>query len=196
HEFKERSEQLSSVQDEVIKHLETNENLRLKLKEGDYMKEALVIQIEDLLRNLTDMQGTYEILRREKSEVHEEKRSLMEKFLHLEEKSNALEEENFVLCDKVIALDNLSLILRSCAEEKSMAVRKLAEDQNKLHDVNGVLVGKLSLAEGRLEESNIEILHLKQQLQISENELKVIATVKDQLSDDIENGKNVLHQMK
>ncbi|XP_075493079.1 protein NETWORKED 1D-like [Primulina tabacum] len=196
HEFKERSEHLSSVQDEVIKHLETNENLRLKLKEGDYMKEALMIQIEDLLRNLTDMQGTYEILRREKSEVHEEKRSLMEKFLHLEEKSNALEEENFVLCDKMIALDNLSLILRSCAEEKSMAVRELAEDQNKLHDVNGILVGKLSLAEGRLEESNIEILHLKQQLQISENELKVIATVKDQLSDDIENGKNVLHQMK
>ncbi|XP_073282150.1 protein NETWORKED 1D-like [Primulina huaijiensis] len=189
HEFKERSEQLSSVQIEVIKHLETNENLRLKVKEGECMKEALMIQIEDLQRNVMDMQGTCETLRREKSEVYDEKRSLMEKFLHLEE-------ENCVLCDKVLALDNHSLILRCCAEEKSKAVRELGEDRNKLHDVNCVLVGKLSSAEGRLEESNIENFHLKQQLQRSENELKIIATVKDQLSDDIENGKNVLHQMK
>ncbi|XP_073148561.1 protein NETWORKED 1D-like [Henckelia pumila] len=196
HEFKERSEQLSDKQIEVINHLETSENLRLKLKERDCIKEALMIQIKDLQRNLMDMQGTCESLQREKSEVYEEKRSLMEKFTHLEEKNNALEEENCVLCDKVFTLDNHSLILRSCAEEKSMAVRELGEDRNKLHYVNGVLVGKLSSAEGRLEESNVELLCLKQQLQRSENELKVIATVKDQLSDDIENGKNVLHQMK
>ncbi|KZV32705.1 hypothetical protein F511_35593 [Dorcoceras hygrometricum] len=196
HEFNERSKQLSAVHVEVIKHLETNENLRLKLKDGDCIKEALMIQIEDLQRNLMDMQGTCETLQREKSEVYEEKRSLMEKFLHLEEKDNILEEENCMLCNEVLALDNLSLVLRNFAKEKSMAVRELGVDRNKLHDVNGVLVGNLSLAERRLEESNIEILDLKQQLEISENELKVIATVKDQLSDEVENGKNVLHQMK
>lgn len=196
HEFKERSEQLSSAQIEVIKHLETKENLTLKLKEGDCIQEALMIQIKDLQRNVMDMQGTCETLQREKLEVYEEKRSLMENFLRLEEKNNVLEEENCVLCDKVLTLDNHSLILRSCAEEKSVAVRELGEVRNKLLDVNGVLVGKLSSAEERLGESNIEILHLKQQLQRSENELKVIAAVKGQLSDDIENGKNVLHQMK
>ncbi|KAI3449673.1 hypothetical protein Pfo_006338 [Paulownia fortunei] len=195
HEFKVRTEQFLLLQSEASALLQMNEELRSKLREGDCNKEALVTHIEDLNWKLIDMQGTCEVLQREKLEISEEKRSLMDNILHLEEKNNVLEEENYVLCGKVLALENLSFIFKSFVDEKFVVLRELGDDRNKLHEMNAALMGKLSLTEGRLEESKIENLHLKERLQKTEDEFKVVATVRDQLSFEIENGKKVLHQM-
>ncbi|KAK4418303.1 protein NETWORKED 1D [Sesamum alatum] len=195
HEFKVRTQQVLVLQNEALTLLEMNEELRSKLKEGECNKEALVNQIEDLNRKLMDMQGTCQDLQREKLEISQEKRSLMDNILSLEEKNYLLEEENSDLCGEVLALETLSLIFRSFADEKCMALIELGDDRNKLHDINAALMGKLSLTEGRLEESKTENLHLEERLQKTQDELKVVATAKDQLSVEIENGKQLLHKM-
>ncbi|KAI3460903.1 hypothetical protein Pfo_017566 [Paulownia fortunei] len=195
HEFKIRTEQFLVLQSEVLTLLDMNEELRSKLREENCNKEALVTQIEDLSRKLMEMQGTCQVLQGEKFEISEEQRSLMDNFLQLKEKNHILEEENYVLCGEVLALENFSLIFRRCADEKFMVLRELGDDLNKLHAMNAALMGKLSLTEGRLEESKVENLHLKEILQNTEDELKEVATLNDQLSNQIENGKNLLHQM-
>ncbi|KAL0371275.1 UNVERIFIED_CONTAM: protein NETWORKED 1D [Sesamum angustifolium] len=194
HECKVKTQQVSVLQNEALTLLEMNEELRSKLTEGECNREALMNQIEDLNRKLMDMQGTCQVVQREKSEISQEKRSLMDNVLHLEGKNNFLEEENSALCGEVLALETLSLIFRSFADEKCMALRELGDDRNKLHDINAALMGKLGLTEGRLEESKTENLHLER-LQKRQDELKVVATAKDQLSVEIENGKKLLHKM-
>ncbi|KAH6793907.1 hypothetical protein C2S52_004384 [Perilla frutescens var. hirtella] len=195
HEFKVKTEQVLQLQSEASILLEMNEELKSKLREGDRNKEALIIQIENLNSKLTDMQDTCRDMEREKLLNSEEKRSLMDRILRLEEKNDALEEENYVLCDKVLALENLSLIFRSFADEKLRVFRELGDDWNKLNEANAALMGKLSMAEGKFEESKLENLHLRERLQKTEDEFKVVAAVKDQLSIEIENGKEVSHQM-
>ncbi|XP_011079894.1 protein NETWORKED 1D [Sesamum indicum] len=195
HEFKVKTQQVTVLQNEALTLLEMNEELRSKLMEGECNMEALTNQIEDLNRKLMDMQGTCQVLQREKSEISQEKRSLMDNILHLEGKNDFLEEENSALCGEVLALETLSLIFRSFADEKCMALRELGDDRDKLHDINATLMGKLSLTEGRLEESKTENLHLEERLQKTQDELKVVATAKDQLSVEIENGKKLLHKM-
>ncbi|XP_042047034.1 protein NETWORKED 1D-like [Salvia splendens] len=195
HEFKLKTEQVLQLQSDSSTLLEINEELKSKLREEDRHKEALMVQIENLNSKLTDMQVTCQDLQSEKLQSSEEKRSLMDSIMHSEEKHNLLEEEYYVLCDKVLALENLSFIFQSFAEEKLRVLRDLGDDHNKLNVVNTALIGKLSVAEGRLEESKLENLHLKERLQKTDNELKAVATDKEQLSVEIENGKKILHQM-
>ncbi|KAL0419865.1 UNVERIFIED_CONTAM: protein NETWORKED 1D [Sesamum radiatum] len=128
-------------------------------------------------------------------EMNEELRSkLTEGECNREALMNQIEDLNRKLMD-MQALETLSLIFRSFADEKCMALRELGDDRNKLHDINAALMGKLSLTEGSLEESKTETLHLEERLQKTQDELKVVATAKDQLSVQIENGKKLLHKM-
>ncbi|KAL8548240.1 hypothetical protein ACS0TY_007531 [Phlomoides rotata] len=195
HEFKVKKEQVLQLQSDALTLLNMNEELRTKLREGDCHKEVLVTQIENLNSKLTNTQVICQDLQREKLLNSEEKKSLMYRVLHLEEKNNVLEEENDVLCDKVIALENLSYIFRSSTDEKIMELRELGNDRNKLHEMTVALMGKLSMAEGRSEESKSENLELKERLQKTEVELRGVATIRDQLSIEVANGKELLHQM-
>ncbi|KAK6141435.1 hypothetical protein DH2020_024795 [Rehmannia glutinosa] len=163
-------------QGEASTLLETNEELRSKLREGECNRDALVTQVEDLNLKLMNMQGTCEVLQREKSEISEEKRSLTDNVLHLEGKNNVLEEENHALCGKMLDLENLSVIFRSVMDEKFMVLRELGDDRNKLHEMNAALMGKLDLTEERLEESKFENLNLKERLQKTEGEFMGVAT--------------------
>lgn len=165
HEFKIKTEQVLQLQSGASKLLEMNEELMSKLREGDLYKEALIIQIENLNAELTGMQDTCQDLQREKVLSSEEKRSLMNRILDLEEKHSVLEKENHDLCDKVFAVENLSLIFRSLAHEKLIVLRELGDDWNKLNEMNSALMGKLSMAEGRFEESKHENLHLYKEKQ-------------------------------
>ncbi|KAL1539736.1 protein NETWORKED 1D-like [Salvia divinorum] len=195
YEFKLKSEQVLQLQSDSSTLVEMNEQLKSKLREEDHNKKALIIQIENLHSKLKDMQDSCQDLQREKLQSSEEKISLMDRIVHSEEKRNVLEEENYVLCDKVLALENLYLIFQSFADEKLRVLRDLGDDRNKLNVMNNALIGKLSVAEGRLEESELKNLHLNKRLQKTDDELKAVATVKDQLSIEIENVKEVLHQM-
>ncbi|KAL2535680.1 Protein NETWORKED 1D [Forsythia ovata] len=193
-EFKIKTEQFLMLQSEVLKLHETNEELLSKLREGDCKEEALIAEIEDLDKKLMNMQDACQVLSGENLDLHEEKRSLTDELLHLEQKKHILEEENCVLYGEVLTLENLSFIFRNCVDEKLVLLRQLDADLNKLHDVNGALMGNLSLTEGRLEKLQMENAHVKEGLLKTEEELRNISIVKDKMSNEIENGKNMLHQ--
>ncbi|KAL3644899.1 hypothetical protein CASFOL_010079 [Castilleja foliolosa] len=147
------------------------QNLEVVKNKMESDQGTLLTMIEGLNSKLTDM-------RREKLEISDNVR-------HLEGKNNALEEENYVLCSKMLALENLSLIFKIFADEKFMLFREIGNDRNKLRDTNSALTVKLSSTEGKLEESKIENVELKQRLQKTEDELSV----------EIENGEKLLNRM-
>ncbi|KAL7089398.1 hypothetical protein ACP275_13G185200 [Erythranthe tilingii] len=163
--------------------------------EKSKIEHALLARIEGLSEKLMYTQGVCQILEREKLANSEEKSSLTDNIVHLEEKNNVMEEENYVLCDKVLALENLSLLFRGFTDEKLTVLRELGSDRNKLCEMNVALMEKLTSTEARLEESKIENLDHKDKLQKTDNEFKVVASVRDQLSDEIKNTKEALHQM-
>lgn len=195
HELKVRTDELLLLQSEISTLHEMNEEFRSKLREEDCNREALVAQIEGLNEKLMDMQGVCQVLQREKLEISEERSSLKDNILHLEEKNNILEEENDLLFDKVLALENLSVLFSIFADEKFTELRALGNDRSKLHEMNSALVGKLSSTVEMLEKSKVENLYHKERLQITDDELKAVATVKDQLSIELVNGKKELHKM-
>ncbi|KAL8055074.1 hypothetical protein ABFS82_04G032200 [Erythranthe guttata] len=177
----------------LINQLSTDSKI-LKV-EKTKIEHALLARIEGLSEKLMYTQGVCQILEREKLANSDEKSSLTDNIVHLEEKNNVLEEENYVLCDKVLALENLSLLFQCFADEKLTALRELGSDRNKLCEMNAALMEKLTSTEARLEESKIENLDHKDKLQKTDNEFKVVASVRDQLSDEMKNTKEALHQM-
>ncbi|KAA8543276.1 hypothetical protein F0562_021229 [Nyssa sinensis] len=83
---------------------------------------------------------------------------------------------------------------RNLVNEKSVELKKLGEDLDELHGINGALEEKLRLMEGTLEEIQLENFHLKETLQKSEDQLKRVTFVNDQLNCEVENGKGLLRQ--
>ncbi|KAK3013780.1 hypothetical protein RJ639_010139, partial [Escallonia herrerae] len=189
-----RTEQFSTVQSEAQKLVGLTEELRLKLQEGNRVKEVQKTQIEDLRGNLLDMHGAYEKLQEDMSHEVEEKRSMAKKLLQMEEKNSTMEEENCVMFAEMFSLSNLSLVLVNGVDERSVVIKDLVQDIDRLNVMNGVLKDKSTITERRLEEVEMENLHLKERVQKSEHELKTVTVLSDQLSHEILCGKNLLHQ--
>ncbi|CAI9781190.1 unnamed protein product [Fraxinus pennsylvanica] len=194
HELKIKTEQFLMLQSEVHELHETNEKLLSKLNDGDCKEEALLAQIEVLHRKLMNMQDACQVLHEENIDLRGERRFLTDELLLLDQKKDILQEENGVLFGEVLTLDNLSFISRDCIVEKLVLLRQLGSDLNKLHDVNGDLMGNLRLTEGRLEKLQTENAHVKEGLLKTEEELRIISIVKDKLSNEVENGKKMLNQ--
>ncbi|CAK9136186.1 unnamed protein product [Ilex paraguariensis] len=190
-EFRIKTDQFAVLQSEALKLHEMNEGLKIKVREGDHKEDLLTTEIESLSGKLLDMQGAYQNLLKENSEVLEEKQSLTKELLHLEEKKHTLEEENCVIFGEMVSLGNLSLIFKNYMDEKNVELKELGENLDKLH---GALGEKLSSVEKKLEDVNMENLNLKETLQKSEAELKTVTLVRDHLSCEIANGTNLLYQ--
>uniref|UniRef100_A0A5B6Z4R9 Uncharacterized protein n=1 Tax=Davidia involucrata TaxID=16924 RepID=A0A5B6Z4R9_DAVIN len=193
-EFRIMTEQFSLLQSEAHKLLEMNEELRLKVREGDNKEEVLTAETKNLSGKLLDMQEAHQNLQKENSRVLEEKISLMKELCDLEEKNRTFEEENCVMFGETLTESSLSLIYRNFVNEKYMELKELGEDLDRLRVVNGALEEKLRIMEGMLEEVKLENLNLKETLQKSEDELKKVEFVNDQLNCEIANGKDVLRQ--
>ncbi|KAI7987260.1 Protein NETWORKED 1D [Camellia lanceoleosa] len=76
----------------------------------------------------------------------------------------------------------------------SVELKVLNEDLDKLQGVNGALEDKLRMTGGNFEEVQLENLHLKEELKISEDALRTVASVSEQLNHEIANGKDQLSQ--
>ncbi|CAA0832117.1 Protein NETWORKED 1C [Striga hermonthica] len=151
-----------------------SKNLETVKNKIEHEMKILLSTVEELNLKLVDMQ-------REKSFTAQEKRSLVDNIQHLVRKNVVLEEENHVLCSKVLALENLYLIFKIFMDEKFVVFREI--------------VGKLSWAEEKLVESEVENLNLKERLQKTEGEFKFITANRDQLGVEIENGNKLLSDM-
>ncbi|KAF7152867.1 hypothetical protein RHSIM_Rhsim01G0272700 [Rhododendron simsii] len=189
-----KNEQLSALQFEANKLLEMNEELRLKLRERDQKEKVLTTELENLHGEFSDMHGACQNLQKENLNALEEKRALTKELSNLEGKNRTLEGENFSIIGEILSLSTLSLIFQNVINEKSLELKEVGEDLDKLHGVNSALEANLRTIGGKLVEVENENFHLKERLKNSEDELRTVRFVSAQLNDEIASGKNLLSQ--
>ncbi|KAL5796654.1 hypothetical protein ACOSQ2_001474 [Xanthoceras sorbifolium] len=193
-EFKIQFEQLLVLQSEAQKLVKINEELRMKIVEGDHKEEVLKTEMENLHRLLLELQGAHQSLQEKNCKVLNEKISLMKMLLDLGEDKRILEEENCTIFAETVSQSTLSHILKEIISEKFVEIIKLSENVKKLCCANNELEEKIRTMEGKLEDVETENSHLKKSFEKTENELISSRCVTDQLNCEIENGKNLLSQ--
>lgn len=184
-EFGIQSGQLMALLVEKQKLLQTNEELRLKIEEGDKREEVLTSKSESLHKQLLDLQAAHQNLQDDNSKALEEKGSLAKIVSDLEEQKSCLEKDNHVMFDETIFYSNLSLVLNDIISRKLADLEELSGELNKLHLVNTDLDEKARLLEEKLDGLQKENLHLKECLDKSASELNMVKSVNDQLKSKI-----------
>jgi hypothetical protein len=134
-----RSEQFLVLQNESQELSGINEEMKLKLIEGDRKEEALKVELNNLHVQLSDLQGAFQNLQEENCKVLDDQRSLMKSFSDLQMEKCELEEENFCILVETVSQSTLSLIFRDIICEKSVEIKSLGVSLDKLcHDNNGL----------------------------------------------------------
>ncbi|KAF3436261.1 hypothetical protein FNV43_RR23353 [Rhamnella rubrinervis] len=191
-ELRIQSEQFSLLQGETQILHQINEELRLKVVDGDHKEEVLMANIENLHLQLLDSQGAYQNLQEENCKVLEEKGSLKKVVSELEDDKCCLEEENYAMFGETLFHGNLSLVFNDIICKKVMELEGLNVKLNNLHIDNIDLEDKVRMLEGKLADLQVEDLHLKESLDRSDIELKIVKSVNDQLNGEIRNAKDLL----
>ncbi|XP_044503345.1 protein NETWORKED 1D-like [Mangifera indica] len=193
-EFRIRSKQILLLQCETQKLLETVEEMKLKLADGENKEKVLKTEMEDMRRLLLDLQGAHQSLQEHKCMMLQEKEALMKKVLDLVEEKCILEEEYCVIFAETVSQGALSLVFKDIISEKSVERMELNENLKQLCSVNYELQEKLRELESKLEDVKMENSHLKESLEKSENEMISCRRVSDKLNLEIANAKDLLSQ--
>lgn len=191
-ELRMQSEQFSQLQGESQRLHQINEELRLKVVDGDQKEEVLMANIESLHWQLLDLQRAYQNLQEENCNISKEKGSLQKVMLELEDDKHCLEEENYAMFGETIFHNNLSLIFNEIICKKVAELEELSVKLSKLELDNIDLEGKVKMLEGKLMELRGENLDVQESLNKSENELKIVKSANNQLNGEIRNAKDLL----
>ncbi|KAI9114475.1 hypothetical protein K1719_014703 [Acacia pycnantha] len=131
-ELRNQSVQFMTLQAELQRVLEKNEELNLTISKGEERMQVMATEIEDLRRQLSDMDELYSDLKEESCKTFEEKTSLMRRFVDLNEEKIDLEEEICVVICQTLAQSIASLIYQNVVFEKHLALKELGEDLDEL----------------------------------------------------------------
>ncbi|KDP21416.1 hypothetical protein JCGZ_21887 [Jatropha curcas] len=150
-----RSEEFLVLQSKNQQLADTNEELKLRLVEGDHMQEVLKVDLNNLHRQLSDLQGGYQNLQEENCKVVDEQRSLMKSISDLGEEKCKLANENYAIFEETVSLSTLSLIFRDIISEQFLKIKELNEALDKFHHVNNGLNEKMKIMEVNLLELGV-----------------------------------------
>lgn len=187
-----RNNQILALQKEMQQLLESNEELILKVRDGNQKEAALLVEVEILRKRLFDLQGAYEDLRKDKCKAIKDKESVQKAYEVLEEEKHELEQECSCVVEEAVALDNLSFVLKNVMSEKARRVVELMENVEQLGYYNGLLLGKMRLTERKMEEILDKNISLEALLKEAENELRGLRLANDKLKVEMANGKETL----
>ncbi|KNA24039.1 hypothetical protein SOVF_019360 [Spinacia oleracea] len=179
-EAESRNGEVTVLQKDLQKLLESNEELILKVREGGEKEVVLLTEMEELREMLFNLQVAYEDLQKENCKVIEEKGTLMKAYENLEEEKHNLEDECSCMVGEVVVLENLSFIFKKVISEKSKKVQELSSNIEKLCNDNITLEEKVQIVERSLEDARCKNMNFELSLKKSENELKEVRTVNDE----------------
>lgn len=131
-ELRNQSVRFMALQVELQQILEKNEELNLTIAKGEERMQVMATEIENLRRQLSDLDELYSDLKEESCKTFEEKTSLMRRFVDLNEEKINLEEEIQVTICQTIAQSIISLIYQNIVFEKLLALKELGEDLDEL----------------------------------------------------------------
>ncbi|KAM0998163.1 hypothetical protein EV2_008228 [Malus domestica] len=191
-EFKNQSEKLVVLQSGAQRLEEKNEELKLKVVEGDRREEVLRTEIDDLHEQFLDLQSAHNNLLEENGKMLVEKGALARMVSNLWEENRGLEEEKSVMFGETIYHNNFSLVLKDFISRKLLELEELTDYLDKLHLGKNDLEDKVRILEGKLEVTWMDNIQLKESLNKSENELELVKYVNDQLNGEIENAKDAV----
>ncbi|OIW05003.1 hypothetical protein TanjilG_06415 [Lupinus angustifolius] len=191
-ELRIQSNQFLALQEEVQKILEKNQELKLAITKGDEKMKVMNTEIENLCKQLSDLEVAHKNTLEESCKTVEEKNCLIRRLLDLGEEKGKLEEEVCLMIHDIIVQSNLSLILQEVLFEKFVALEKVSSDLGKLCFVNTNLEERLKIMASKLEDGQMENSHLKESFVVSNVELKLLESVNDQLNCQMTNGKELL----
>ncbi|XP_031374853.1 LOW QUALITY PROTEIN: protein NETWORKED 1D-like [Punica granatum] len=174
-------EQFLLLQAEFDMILETSEELRSKVLEGICREEVMISEMKILHERLTCTGAAFEQLKEENRAVLEEK--------------HWLEEESHAVLSEKLSQATVSIILQDVARQNFLVLRRLVQELEKVHFVNGSLREKIKAMEGDLEKLQAEKLELEGLLEKSENEVKSVNSVNGQLNCEIASGKEMVEQL-
>ncbi|KAL9239691.1 hypothetical protein vseg_013990 [Gypsophila vaccaria] len=177
-EIESRNTEVLLQQKETQKLLESNEELILKVREGNMKEAALFVQVENLQQKLSSLQKAYTDLQIENCRVIEGNKSLV---FTIEG-----------LVEEVVDLDNLSFIFKNVISEKSKDVIVLTQTIDKLCSDNNILDEKVRNIERNLEDARNKNINFELSLKNSKNELEEVLVVNAQLKNEIDNGTDLL----
>ncbi|KAB2634177.1 myosin-3-like [Pyrus ussuriensis x Pyrus communis] len=192
-EFKNQSEKLVVLQSGAQRLEENNEELKLKVEEGDHREQVLRTEIDDLHEQFLDLQSAYNDVLEENGKMLVEKGALTKMVSNLWEENRDLEEEKCVMFGETIYHNNFSLVLKDFISRKLLELEELTDYLDKLHLGKNDLEDKVRILEGKLEDTRMDNLQLKESLNKSENELELVKSVNDQLNGEIANAKDALY---
>ncbi|XP_022960387.1 protein NETWORKED 1D-like isoform X2 [Cucurbita moschata] len=176
-EYQNQSERYSTLQVEMEKLLELNEEMRLKIVEGSHKEEALTTEMSNVCKKLQNLEGAYQILQTENCKATEEEKFLTNEILGLRKEKHELEDANIDMFGETIFRSQLSLIYKDIVSENLQELRKLVECMDKLQSTNKDLEESLKTMEGKLEEEQTKNSELIKSLATSERVLEEIRTL-------------------
>lgn len=159
-----------------------NRILRLEVSNREQHVEELKVELQALHEKMENLQGAYHVLREQNSKVLADNRSLLKKLLDLKEEKNFLAEENDVILEEAVALNTFSFVLESVAVDKTMELKALSENLNKLCEVNSDLKVESRMLREKLVNKEEENVHLNESVEMLSKELHEVKDVNDQLS--------------
>ncbi|KAK9669645.1 hypothetical protein RND81_13G145700 [Saponaria officinalis] len=196
HAFKEeiesRNAEVTLQQKETQKLLESNEELILKVRDGNMKEAVLLTKVENLQEKLLNLQNAYDDLQNENSRVIEGSKSLAVAIEDLKEEKRFLEDECSCMAEEVVELDSLSVIFRNVISEKSKKVTELTETIEKLFSDNDILEEKIRNIERNLDDARTKNVIFELSLKKSENEVEEVQISNDHLKSEIVNVKDLL----
>ncbi|RDX84892.1 Protein NETWORKED 1D, partial [Mucuna pruriens] len=193
-EFSIQSKQFLTLQIEVEKILGKNQELKLTISKGEERMEVMTTEIDNLRKQLSDLEKSHSNLQEDSCTILEEKKSLMRRFLDLGEEKSNLEEEICVMIQETIAQSNTSLIYQNIVFEKLLEIKELGEDLDRHCSANNDLEERLKVMVCKLENAGMENSHLKESFVKSNVELNLVESINDQLSCQIRDEREMLHQ--
>ncbi|CAK8571884.1 unnamed protein product [Lathyrus sativus] len=189
-----QSKKFMELQIEFQKILEMNREFKLTIIKGEERIEGMTAEMNNLHKELSDMEKSHKNLQEENCTIFEEKNSLMGRFKNQAEEKGNLEKEICVMFHEILVQSNISVVYQNIIFEKLRELEQLGEELDKLGSKNNNLEERLKIMAHKLENEEKENSHLKELFVKSNVELSLVESVNDQLNCQIRNEKEMLCQ--
>ncbi|KAK7280085.1 hypothetical protein RJT34_25147 [Clitoria ternatea] len=193
-EFESTKEQHAVLQKVKLELLEMNRQLRSEVTEGEVKENVLNSKLEDLHVKLVDLQRTNLVFQEENCKLLQEKNSLLESVLVLEDAKSTAEKDNSEILHEALTLKNLSLVYESFFTEMVLEQKVFSEHLSSLHCLNSDLKQELGLLRKKFKLKEAENVHLKESVDMMDKELHEAKIENDHLRCQIESSEHLLEE--
>ncbi|CAN0898178.1 Protein NETWORKED 1D [Linum grandiflorum] len=148
--LKTSAEQLLILKSESQELAELNKQLRLKTIDGEHKEEVLRAELKVQHAQLSDLREACKKVEKENCNLSTNYKCLMKSFADLGEDKSSLEEEMCAVFVETVSQSTLSVIFKNVIDEKSLEIKVLCENIDKVDHANNALKETVKTLEGQL----------------------------------------------